>query len=65
MGGSKLVIDWEKHINKLESLLLTPIMEKNEVRNMFEHVFFQHEYRELHEKFDKISTKALTLQEFL
>lgn len=62
-GGLKLIIDWAKGTNKLESLLLAPIIEKIEVRNRFEMVSFQHTYRELNEKVSKIPKEALTLQE--
>jgi ribonuclease HI len=63
LGDLKLVIDWTNGVNKIENLILNPIMEKiTEVRSRFEDISFQHVFRELNKTADKLSKEALILQ---
>ena len=58
------MIGWENGVDKIENLILNPIMEKiREVRSRFEDILFQHVCIKLNETTHKLSKEALILQE--
>ena len=58
------MIGWENGVDKIENLILNPIMEKiREVRSRFEDILFQHVCIKLNETAHKLSKEALILQE--
>jgi hypothetical protein len=58
--GTLSSFNWANGENKMENLLLLPIMDIiREVRNNFVDVYFQHVFRELDEKAYKLSKEAL------